>query len=71
MRFRSKRRQVINSSWLVRVLARSRDYIPCGDCGARMFAGSGSGLCPVCRARRKRLDDRDHTVGGELVDGGR
>ena len=68
MRFRRRRRD-IQSSWLVRVLAKSGEYVLCDDCGSRMFIASETGVCPVCRARRQRLEERVHDVVADLVDG--
>lgn len=48
----------IHSGWLVRVLASSRSWYECSDCGGRMFVKANSGRCPVCftQAQRRRQE---------------
>jgi hypothetical protein len=43
-----KRRILIPSSQLVRVLAQARTTLSCSNCGERMFVKYESGLCPLC-----------------------
>ena len=51
---------MIHGGWLVRVLASSRRFHECEDCGARMFVKARSGRCPVCfthaQQRRREID---------------
>ena len=48
VRLKQRPRNTIHSGWLVRVLASSRRWYECSDCGGRMFVKTPSGRCPVC-----------------------
>jgi hypothetical protein len=57
VRLNEKPRNTIHSGCLVRVLASSRHWYECSDCGGRMFVKMPSGRCPVCfsNAQSRRI----------------
>ena len=60
VRLNDKAENTIHAGWLVRVLASSRSWYECSDCGGRMFVKAASGRCPVCftqaQERRAEID---------------
>ena len=61
LRLSDKPQNTIHAAWLVRVLASSRSWHECSDCGGRMFVKAPSGRCPVCftkaRERRREIEE--------------
>ena len=57
MQLDGKKGNLINAVWLIRVLATSRRWHECEDCGGRMFVKARSGRCPVCFTRARRRSD--------------
>lgn len=53
VRVSGRQGMTIQGSWLVRVLASSRRWHECEDCGARMFVKAASGCCPLCFTERQ------------------
>ena len=66
VRVNGRQGSTIQGSWLVRVLASSRRWHKCEDCGARMFVNPASGCCPPCYTeRQQRLDEIGDIVSEE------
>ena len=61
LRLNEKQGNTIQAAWLVRVLASSRSWYECRDCGGRMFVKARSGRCPVCfthaHQRRREIEE--------------
>ena len=61
VRLRERSGNLIDARWLVRVLASSRNWHECRDCGGRMFVKARSGRCPVCftqaHQRRREIEE--------------
>ena len=68
MRLRTWNKHTIRSALLLRVLARSRDWVHCRSCGARMFVKPESGLCPMCFTEVRQREARvSESVANSLV----
>ena len=57
MRLLPRKHMVIQSAWLVRVLATGQRWHHCRACGSRMFVKAETGLCPVCLTQKRRRHD--------------
>jgi hypothetical protein len=58
MQLRRREPIMIQSAWLVRVLASSRRWHHCRDCGGRIFVRAASGRCAICSGRRRCRDEQ-------------